>query len=124
MNLFYTPLPAVAYEDVLVFCATFTEGVRVEYKREPVQIPKVVSSFANTVGGVWIIGVDAEKKTNRAILPPDGIDSVGLEERIVQAAQTGIYPPIAPAVRVFPVPDKPGRVIAVVKVRPHALIAL
>jgi len=104
MNLFHTPLSAVSYEDVLAFCATFTEGVRVEYKREPAHIPKVVSSFANTMGGVWVVGVDAEKRTNRAVLPPHGIDSAGLEEQIVQAAQTGIYPSITPSVRVFPVP--------------------
>jgi hypothetical protein len=78
------------------------------------------------VGGIWVIGVDADKHTNRAILPPIGADGAGLEERVVQAAQNGIYPPITPAVRVFPMPDKPGRALAVVKVdesieAPHAI---
>lgn len=34
-------------------CRSFPEGVRVQYKQEPTRsIPKIVSSFANTVGGI------------------------------------------------------------------------
>jgi len=90
----------VTYAQVLDFCRTFTEGVRVEYKREVVSTPKVVSSFANTVGGIWVIGVDADKKTNRAVLPPVGLEQrPGIEEQIVQSAQSGIYPSVTPDVR-------------------------
>lgn len=127
VTLFDTPLGQVTYEQVLDFCRTFPEGVRVEYKREPGNsIPKVVSSFANSVGGVWIIGVEVDKKTNRAIFPLVGLDQPGVEEQIVQSAQQGVYPSITPAVRVFPIPDQPGRTLLVVKVpesveAPHAV---
>ena len=67
-GVFNTPLSQVTYEQVLEFCHTFPEGVRVEYKREMTNIPKVISSFANTVGGIWIVGIEPDKKTNRAIL--------------------------------------------------------
>ena len=52
--------------------------------------------------------------------------ATGVEEQIVQSAQTGIYPAITPAVRVFDVADQPNRMIVVVKVpesieAPHAI---
>jgi len=123
--VFSKPLAAVTYDDVLQFCGTFAEGVRVEYKSTPVNIPKVVSSFANTVGGIWVIGVDADA-ANRAVLPPVGFKGTGIEEQIVQSAQTGVYPSLTPDVRVLDIPDKPGYRIAVVKVlesveAPHAI---
>jgi schlafen family protein len=123
--MFSKPLAAVTYEDVLAFCGAFAEGVRVEYKSTPVNIPKVVSSFANTVGGIWVIGVDTDA-ANRAVLPPVGFKATGIEEQIVQSAQTGVYPGITPDVRVHDIPEKPGYKIAVVKVlesveAPHAI---
>lgn len=55
--MFHTPLGQITFEQVVDFCKTFPEGVRVEYKQEPTKhIAKIISSFANTVGGIWIIG--------------------------------------------------------------------
>jgi hypothetical protein len=76
---------------------------------------------------VWVIGVDADKKTNMAILPPAGLRlEPGIEERITQSALMGIAPGITPALRVFAIPDKPGHALVVVKVpesieAPHAI---
>jgi len=125
--VFNTPQAQVSYEQVLQFCQTYPEGVRVEYKREMTNIPKVISCFANTVGGIWIIGVDTDKKTNRTILPPTGMKHVpGIEEQITQSVHAGVYPAITPAVRVFEIPNAPGQVLAVVKIAesveaPHAI---
>ena len=56
-----------------------------------VHIPKVISSFANTQGGIWIIGVTADKTTNRAILPIKGLtQDSGLEERITQSCYSNL----------------------------------
>jgi hypothetical protein len=128
LPLLTTPLSQVTYEQLIKFCETFSEGPRVEYKREPGKhTPKIVSSFANTVGGVWVIGIDADQKTNMAILPPVGLPlEPGIEERITQSALMGIYPGITPDVRVFEMPDKPRHAVVVVKVAesveaPHAI---
>src|SRR6266849_835616 len=56
-----TPLTA---EDVRAFCGRFSEGLRVEYKAtfdDSVRrvLPKIVSSFANSRGGVLVLGVRA-----------------------------------------------------------------
>lgn len=127
MSLFDTPLRDITLDHIVRFCETYPEGVRVEYKQTPVHIPKIVSSFANTVGGIWIIGVETDRATNRPRLPLVGMDRVaGVEEQIVQSSQTSIYPAITPDVRVFDVPDHPDRNIVVVKVpesieAPHAI---
>jgi hypothetical protein len=118
----------ISYEDVEAFCKAFPEGVRVEYKQDLIKnIPKVISSFANTVGGIWVIGVETDKATNLPKLPLVGMKRrVGIEEQIVQSAQSGIYPPVTPDVKVLDVPGKPDQMLAVVKVSesieaPHAI---
>jgi predicted HTH transcriptional regulator len=116
----------ISYEDVEAFCKAFPEGVRVEYKQDLIKnIPKVISSFANTVGGIWVIGVETDKATNLPKLPLVG-RRAGIEEQIVQSAQSGIYPPVTPDVKVLDVPGKPDQMLAVVKVSesieaPHAI---
>lgn len=124
--MFNVALSQVTFDQVEQFCRTFPEGVRVEYKAEPVHISKIISSFANTVGGIWVIGVETDD-ANRARLPITGMPRRrGVEDQIVQSAQSGIYPVITPDVRVLDVPGKEDRIIVVVKVpqsieAPHAI---
>lgn len=125
--MFNTPLAHITFDQIIQFCQRFPEGVRVEYKRLPVDIPKIVSSFANTSGGIWVIGVETDPATNMSIMPLAGMPrKPGVEEQIVQSAHTGIYPAITPDVRVFEVPGQPDRIVVVVKVlesieAPHAI---
>ena len=79
------------------------------------------------MGGVWVIGVDTDKTTNRPILPPVGVKrEPGIEEQITQSALTGVYPGITPDVRVVDIPDQADRVLVFVRVpesieAPHAI---
>ena len=59
--LFTKPQNEITFADVENFCQEFGEGVRVEYKREIKHVPKIVSSFANTHGGVFIIGAETDE---------------------------------------------------------------
>ena len=124
--MFNTPLNEIDFDKVVAFCKEWPEGVRVEYKEEPANIPKVVSSFANTSGGVWVIGVRTDNR-NMPILPLCGYASrPGVEEQITQSSYQGTYPPIIPSVKVIPFPSDPSKVVAVVKVlesieAPHAI---
>ncbi len=125
--MFATALEGIDFGKVEEFCKAFPEGVRVEYKAQPVQIPKIVSSFANTVGGIWVMGVETHASTNLPKLPLAGMPRrKGIEEQIVQACQSGIYPPATPGVKVLEVPGASGKVVIVVKVpesieAPHAI---
>ena len=116
----------ITFSDIKAFCDEYNEGVRVEYKREMVRhIPKIVSSFANTQGGILIIGVRADNETNR-VVAIDGISNPGgLEEQIIQSALTGIYPAVQPEVIIREVPDT-DNVVVIIRVTespqaPHAI---
>ena len=126
--MFHTLLNEITFEQVENFCRSFPEGVRVEYKIEVTNnIPKVISSFANSSGGIWIIGVKTDASTNLPIFPLEGMQRrAGVEEQIIQSAHSGIYPAITPDVRVLDVPGKPDHMLVVVKVpesveAPHAI---
>jgi len=125
MSLFLKPLGEISFSEVQAFCNTYEEGIRVEYKESPVNISKVVSSFANTSGGIWVIGVkeDPVTHTRQIVGLPKG---PGYEEQIVQSCLTGVYPPIRPAVREILVEGEPDKAVIVVKVEesteaPHAI---
>jgi hypothetical protein len=126
--LFSLPLHNLQFQHIEEFCRTWPEGVRVEYKRELVarHIPKVVSSFANTVGGVWIIGV-ATGVDNIPVFPIRGFPrEPGIEERITQACYQNLYPPLLPEIKIIEVPGGGGNLVAVVQIlesveAPHAI---
>lgn len=127
--MFTKPFSEIEFNDIVAFCKEWPEGVRVEYKRK---IPdaekrrKSVSSFANTLGGFLVIGVETDEN-NMAILPIEGMPGLpGIEERIVESAFTGINPPVTPEVKVYDVPSKTGNIVVLVRVNespeaPHAI---
>ena len=116
----------IDFNDIETFCREWAEGVRVEYKSEIAHIPKIISSFANTQGGIFIIGVETDQN-NKVKFPIQGIQNDGgIEERIKQSAITGIHPPVSPEVIIRDVPGETGSVVVVVRVgespeAPHAI---
>ena len=115
--MFTKPIDEITFEDVESFCKEWPEGVRVEYKREVAEIkgkiPKIVSSFANYYGGIFFIGVKADKTKNEVIFPIQGIppETPGIEERIQQSALRGIYPGVMPEVKIVDVPNSKNIVV-------------
>ena len=115
----------ITFSDIEDFCREFGEGVRVEYKQEIRHIPKIVSSFANTLGGIFIIGVETDQN-NKVKLPIQGIPNrSGIEEQIQQSALTGIYPAVIPEVIIKKIPDT-DNIVVIVRVDeslqvPHAI---
>ena len=123
--LFTKPEDEITFSDVEDFCREWPEGVRVEYKREIVHIPKIVSSFANTHGGVFIIGAETDEQ-NKVKFPIQGIPQrPGIEEQIQQSALTGIHPGVIPEIISVHVPDS-GNLVVIIRVdesiqAPHAI---
>ena len=123
----FTKLEAdITFADIEDFCQQFGEGVRVEYKQQITRdIPKIVSSFANTLGGIFIIGAETDS-TNQVIFPIQGISKKsGIEEQIQQSALTGIYPAVIPEVIICDVPNT-NNVVVIIRVdeslqAPHAI---
>ena len=110
--MFNERLATIDYNKVEQFCRTWKEAIRVEYKANLVKIPKVVSSLANTQGGIWVIGAKTNKLTNLPELPMYGFSAQpGIEEQIAESCYTGINPPIIPFVRVIDFRSDPSRVV-------------
>ncbi|MYF54266.1 ATP-binding protein [Candidatus Poribacteria bacterium] len=127
--MFTKLLDAITFEDVNTFCREQPEGVRVEYKRQidtKKHIPKMVSAFANTLGGVFLIGVESDKTKNEVVFPIQGIPiEPGYEERIQQSSLEGIYPAVIPEIKIVDVPNS-NNIVVIVRVdesiqAPHAI---
>ena len=125
--MFTKPLSEIEYSNIEKFCQTFGEGVRVEYKSQMIDsIPKTISAFANTLGGIILIGAETDKTSNK-VIAINGIDKEpGIEERIINSSLQGIYPAVLPEVRIFDVPKTKGKILVVIKVHesmeaPHAI---
>lgn len=110
-------------ETVEQFCRLgIRETTRVEYKREfPNDLAKSVSSFANTQGGIILIGVAADSE-NKPVLPLTGMPFAGQpEERVYQVCANSIHPPILPNVWVVrfedPSQEPSHRAIVVIRVQ-------
>ena len=123
--MFTKPAADITFSDIEEFCKEYDEGVRVEYKREIQHIPKIVSSFANTMGGIFIIGVETDEN-NRVKFPIQGIPNrKGIIEQIEQSALTSIFPSVIPEVIICDVPNT-DNVVVIIRVNespqaPHAI---
>jgi hypothetical protein len=128
--MLFTRAPQTA-DDIRSFCARFNEGLRVEYKSnldDTVRraLPKVVSSFANSRGGVLILGVNANNGNPQS--PIEGFEPPAREEiplTIENICLEHLHPPLFP--RIIEVPgDTSGSKFFVVEVdesaaAPHAI---
>ncbi len=127
--MFNLALKDIKLTDIEAFCREYAEGIRVEYKRElNREIAKTVAAFANTMGGIWVIGVETDPATHMPKFPLAGIDApttAGIKDRIINSCVSGIYPAIVPEAAVVPLSNL-DRSICVVRVEeslqaPHAI---
>ena len=129
-------LSRLTFDDIKSFCDQgFSEGLRIEYKEDfprNVKLAETICAFANTQGGIILIGVQAENRTNKPTAIP-GIElREGLEEKVINICLSHISPTIAPEVRVCdfksePEKDVSDRAILFIRVRssyvaPHYLL--
>lgn len=129
--LFLKSLNDIDHDDIHAFSNRFSEGIRVEYKRNFDQnvrkkIPKIVSSFANSYGGVLILGI--KTKNGKTVKPFEGFEKNEKEEielTVENLCLEHIYPIIIPNIKVVELPDS-IRVFVVIEVpessnAPHAI---
>jgi len=67
MSLWYKQPEDITYQDIDAFCLQqHPEGMRLDYKLDvPTHLAKLVAAFANTLGGIIIFGVEADKTANK-----------------------------------------------------------
>jgi hypothetical protein len=132
MSIFVKPINEIEFEDVKAFCAEqIEENSRLEYKKafsskdEKKQIAKEISTFANTQGGIILVGVDEEDRKPK--LPIEGIVYVeGLNEKVTSIALKNIYPPVFPETKVCRFGNNLEKAVAVIRVQesdetPHSV---
>ncbi len=130
MSLWHKPMELVTFEDIEAFCQQgHAEGPRLDYKAEiPGKLHKVVAAFANSLGGLIVFGIEADKVTNKPAWPPKGMKKTpGIEERITAMCRDNIYPPVRP--QISPIIENPhdaGTALCVIRVdespeAPHAV---
>jgi hypothetical protein len=123
VSIFVKPINEIEFEDVKAFCdEQIEENRRVEYKKafsskdEKKQIAKEISAFANTHGGIILVGVG--EKDRKPKLPIDGIDYVkGLNEKVTSIALKNIYPPVFPETKVCRFGDNLEKAVVVIRVQ-------
>jgi len=99
--LFTKEITQINFDDVDIFCKQqIPESVHLDYKKDfPTNLEKTISAFANTMGGLIIIGV--EDKDSKPKLPVKGIKyHKGLRERVNNIILSNIYPPVFPEIQV------------------------
>jgi hypothetical protein len=126
--LFVTP-PQNAGE-IRAFCARFNEGFRVEYKTtfdDNVRrnLPKVVSSFANSLGGVLVVGVNAANGVPQTPVEGFAAPAEELTLTVENICLLSINPPVVPRITIVP-SDITGHIFLVIEVdesweAPHAI---
>src|SRR5437667_12250733 len=84
MSLWLKSVSEITFDDVDAFCRLgIPEDTRLDYKVDiaepapakgahPAGLEKLIAAFANTLGGDIILGVDADKRENKPIWPPQG----------------------------------------------------
>lgn len=97
--LFAKPISNLTFEDIEEFCRRFNENIRVEYKSTfdgnvKNKLPRVLSSFANSYGGIVIIGITA-----RDGVPQEPYEGINFQERepgltVQNLCRDGIFPEI------------------------------
>ena len=123
MSIFVKPRNEIEFEDVKAFCdVQIKENSRLEYKKafsskdEKKQIAKEISAFANTHGGIILVGVG--EKDRKPKLPIEGIDYVkGLEEKVTSIALKNIYPPVFPEPKVCRFGNNLEKAVVVIRVQ-------
>src|SRR4051794_13333288 len=102
MSLWHKQVLDISFAEIDTFCQTMQpEGMRLDYKVErPTDLAKLIAAFANTLGGLIILGVDANKATNQPFWPPQkGMPTKpGIDEAITAIARDAIYPPVRVAI--------------------------
>lgn len=126
MSIFTKPINEISYENVISFCQQgIGESINLDYKKDfpSSGLEKIISAFANTYGGVIIIGV--EDKDSKPKPPFGGIEYKDrLEERVWNIIVDNIYPPVFPEIRVCPPHD--NKTFVIIRVHqsnetPHAI---
>lgn len=121
MSIYTKPISQLTTADLNeLLQVNAVENIRLEFKStDPVkdEVLKKLSSFANTFGGLVVIGAQANGADGRLQALP-GIDPIqGYKRRLIQWGFDEVYPPLVVEVSdAIPAPDNTGKVCYVISI--------
>jgi hypothetical protein len=134
VSLFTMDLANLTYRDIEEFCTQdLPENMRLDYKRQlstsdqQKQVAKIVSSFANTQGGVALYGVGTKPKSKLPDWPAEGMPAdADFENRVTRWCIEHVAPPVTPFIGYVQHPENSARAFAVVRtemswITPHTV---
>ena len=103
-SIFIIALNELNMDLIHSFCDQgFSEGLRIEYKAifpDNLKLAETICAFANTQGGIILVGVEADTTKNVPKAVPGVELKKGLEEKVVNLCLSHISPSITPEVKV------------------------
>lgn len=119
MSIFTKPIEKINYEDVEAFCEQkVEEGFRVEYKRKIDNNKKLadeIASFANTYGGIIIVGVEDDDGKPITPIKGTGYETL-LNEKFTSICLDNINPPYIPQIQICKNPDNENICVIVIMI--------
>lgn len=109
----------IGWQDIIEFCEQqLPESAYLDYKEDfPTNLHKTIAAFANTLGGIILIGVE-EDDQNKPVLPLKGIRfQRGLSERVTNIILSNITPPLFPEIQICLNSDQ-SQAIVLLRVHP------
>lgn len=121
MSLFGKPITNISIGDLQELLAEkAVENIRLEFKRDVPdkdEVLKKLSSFANTFGGLLVVGAEANSKDGRLIALPGVESQASYRQTIIQWCTAGTNPPLTVEVSdPIPISEGNGRVCYVMSV--------
>jgi len=112
LSLFALEKSKIDFKVLKIFCSQqISEGLRIEYKRDfpkNADLAKTICAFANTAGGIILIGVEADKEKNVPTDIPGIPITEGTELKVVNICLSHILPRMVPEIRLCPFKSDDG----------------
>lgn len=122
--LFSKNMDDIKFSDIEEFCALDSpeeqrprEGLRIDFKSSfPDDLPKFMVAFANTSGGIIVLGVDENQGIPQSIVGIS-LGKADIKTRITGIAYSAINPPLTPEVGLARLPNDDSKGIVVIRIQ-------